>query len=479
MVALPHGDCQFHKPVSKDQGDHTEKVDMKTHSIASGIVMALSLVGVGSLAGCSAETGAPEGANVESTSQAIRIKNSCDNTKTDLGNGYTETQFPSYLKLSNTQVLVSGGYDSTSTAQTKIKVGTWDGGATPPTFSFGNPSGTAINLSESRAEFPLVAVPGVANKYFAIGGLSAKSSGSFRSSVDLIDLGTPSSSAISGQALGKDNGTGTAVGAARLAAVACGTGSKVLVIGGNESGSASARLQVIDYNSGSPTIKPLKNKDDHSTVVQMGVARINPGAYAISANKILVFGGEAANGTALSSTELIDVTNDCEFDDKDAGQTLDTTAAGTAMTEARTKFVFAPISYTVSTVTYDLLVAGGTAGTTAPTSTLAYDVDTDAWTNGPAMAFPHIQPALAFASQGNFTVVGGLAAPLNNASHLDVSSVRAEVYSSNAFTHPTDLCVAQWGGWASDMGGTVLAGLGVNRTYSSPNYTDTWVTTNE
>jgi hypothetical protein len=164
------------------------------------------------------------------------------------------------------------------------------------------------------------------------------------------------------------------------------------------------------------------------------------------------------------------------------------------MPEARSRFVSAPVSLTLtppggSATVYDLLVAGGTSnGTDGRLPTLAYDKDGDSWaplatTSLPTLSNAHVDAMIATDEGGTFTIVGGLGRlPTDSTGHTDVSTVSSESYASGSFSAATNMTTSRYAGWASDFGGTIIAGLGASRTNSgSPSftYTDSVLSTNE
>lgn len=418
---------------------------MKKSLFASGFIGAVaSLLGVVAV-GCSAETGDP-GAQIGSSEQAIGI------STTVSGDSYA-AYFPASIKISATEGLVVGGYDSAGNALTTIRKVTYTNSNTTLAYAkytkTVNGNTVEITLNDARGEAQIAAIPGQSNKFLIVGGRSSDG-GTRLDTAEIIDL------SVSPITVTKMTDT---LASARVNFKLTPCGNTLLVSGG-DSGSAEGKLEVFTFNAthASSTFDPLKNTNASPQDVTLTAPRAFHDVIPASATKLLFVGGEDSNGP-MRKVDVLNLVNSstCQLNSSSATQTTAATGSGQLPTSnARSRMVIAPVSIAVSGTTYDYMVLGGTDdGSTAVTTSVLYDVGTDAFTATSTPATQaHIRPALVEDGAGNWAAVGGL-----DSSGNSVTNVNYYTGSSTLGTTPA-LSVARQGSAPLFLDSTYVAGMG-------------------
>jgi hypothetical protein len=166
--------------------------------------------------------------------------------------------------------------------------------------------------------------------------------------------------------------------------VPCGTGPRVLIIGGEGANGEVASLTVVELDVAAPersTVAPLR--DASGRTVALRAARTFASAAAIVADqtRLLVAGGETARGVVLDAAELIDVTATCVARRIVATQSMHVRRTRGAL--ARSVTAFAPPGR--GEMQFEAIYYAGGDGNALALTSLVYDVETNAWYAGAAL----------------------------------------------------------------------------------------------
>lgn len=427
---------------------------MKKSLVARGITgIVASLLGVAAV-GCGADVGdgaAGDSAEIGSSEQAISINTTHMHTPSQDSVTYNAVYYPSVFNLDANNAVVMGGFGTVNGAGvTSIKKFAYSGGTNTGTWSDALDNSSNVQTVTQRGDSVLIKVPGTSN-YLLIGGRSSDSAGSEINTIDLIqDLG-------SGKVLVTKAAGTLATKRVYFTAMPCGS-SKVLVAGGlDDSGNTLDSIEVLSVSGTTVTAAALQDDATPAAhTITLKSARKFHGALSFGSDLELRIVGGNDGSSRIATTEKIKVNSSCVMDHNttvtDALNGTFHPAVGTSMPAAREKFVFAPVGITISAVGYEGLVAAGTNGS-LQTSTFAYDVDNDAWTNTntPSLTAGQLRPAFA-QNSGNtqWALIGGFDGSNNS---LTVTNIFTNS-GAGSFASPQSLDTSRLGPVAAYLGST-------------------------
>lgn len=349
---------------------------MKKSLVARGITgIVASLLGVAAV-GCSAEGG--DYADVESTSQAVVL------SPTRAASSVT---FSGFLQIPNTsKTLILGGYNSAGNGTTTAVL--FD-----PSLSSSSPDNRYLSLSaalpDALGEPDIVQISQtvssgvVTSATFLVAGGRATRDGSAVTNTYLLTLsGTNLATAAWVKASDGLGQLGTGIVAGLHNIKPCGSGSKFIVFGGATdkgmdtwAGMTAARdIQVFSFDSVTPansSWSSLNRNSDHTTDVQLNVARAYAQVFAVSSTQFDIAGG-ANNSTNKALLKVERLTVDaatCEATneiDDDASHKKLPLIADMPHARARAASIAKSIQIDGAGTTYSFLLVGGNDNTGAP-----------------------------------------------------------------------------------------------------------------
>lgn len=440
---------------------------MKKSLVARGFIGAVaSLLGVAAV-GCGAEVGdgaAGDSAEIGSSEQAISINTAKmhtpgDDSVTDTGTEhYMHAFYPSLIKLSETKVLVAGGYKSVGgAASDAIKAFSYTGGSTTGTWAdvVHQVGGVDTNtvLAQAAGEAQIIEIPGNAGKFYMIGGRSSDG-GTILDKIQVIDT-----TLAGGRVTVTNAGTLTSP---RVNFTVQKCGSALLVSGGITTGGSPVDTLEVITGGTSPVSAVLKDDSVSPRTITMANPRAFHAALSFASDLTLkLVGGDSGAGT-VGTTELLKIKSGsaCTMD-KNAvtpdglGAFKPTAGNDLPSSAVRSQHVFAPVSITISSVAYDGLVAAGVDGSSVPTATFAYRSANDTWQNTgtPSLTTGQARPAFAAKSDNSeWALVGGT-------SFSVASLVDTNIFTNSgagSFASPQDLDNKRLGAVAAYMGTSAI-----------------------
>jgi hypothetical protein len=306
--------------------------------------------------------------------------------------GY-DALYPAYLPLPPDRVLIIGGEGPDATANDAISE-----------LQYSRPTATASwtargALAVLRREPEIAVFPGT-SVVAIVGGRSA--AGKRLSAIETFDHATGARALLAAK---------LPSGLVHHQVVPCGTGPRVLVIGGDDGGRAIASLTVIELDAATPkrsTVAPLRDASRRRVILQ--TARIFASAAALddTNTRLLVAGGETRGGSVLGDGEIIEVTADCMAQRIRATQPLP---------EPRTRGALARSAG-------EAIYFAGWNGESLALATFAYDAKTNAWRAGAPLptGYGRMRPPHAV-KDGMIAIAGG-----------DIGAPRGEAISTDTWT---------------------------------------------
>ena len=198
--------------------------------------------------------------------------------------------YPAYLRISGSpdRLLVFGGEGAAAKANDAIYELTFSRATASATWT------ARGSLAVARREPEIAIFPGT-TVVAIVGGTNAQ--GSSVDAIETFDYATSTRTLVASK---------LPSGLVHHQVVPCGTGPRVLVIGGD--------LTVIELQAAAPersVVTPLR--DAAGRTVMLKTARSFASAASIddANSKLLIVGGETRNGSVLSDSEIIEVTADC------------------------------------------------------------------------------------------------------------------------------------------------------------------------
>jgi hypothetical protein len=256
--------------------------------------------------------------------------------------------YPAYLTVPGTnRLLVFGGEGADGKANDTIQELTFVRATTSAAWA------RVGTLAVARREPEIAMFPGT-TVVAIVGGRSSQ--GNALDAIETFDYATGTRALIAAN---------LPAGLVHHQVVACGHAARVLVIGGDGS------LTVIGLNTRAPersTVAPLR--DAAGRKVTLKTARTFASAAAVDTEnrKLLVAGGETADGAVLSDAEVIDVTAAC------VAQGLSTSP----LPEPRTRGALARSA----TAQFEAIYYGGSNGESLALASFLFDVEANTWHAG-------------------------------------------------------------------------------------------------
>ena len=302
--------------------------------------------------------------------------------------------YPAYLRIPGSagRMLVFGGEGADAKANDAIYELTFARATASATWT------ARGALAVARREPEIAVFPGT-TVVAIVGGMSTQ--GSALNAVETFDYATGARTSVA---------TKLPSGLVHHQVVPCGSGPRVLVIGGDDGSAPVASLTVIDLDATAPgrsTVAPLRDLAGRN--VRLKAARSFLGAASIddANSRLLVVGGETRNGTVSNVGEIIDVTPECVA--RRIGATPPLPARRTRGALTRTG--------SGSAIYY-----AGWNGDSLALDSFLYDADTNSWHVGPPlpqgygrMRPPHaVMDAIIAIAGGDIGPLRGPAVPATN-----------------------------------------------------------------
>jgi hypothetical protein len=259
--------------------------------------------------------------------------------------------YPAYLRIPGSagRMMVFGGEGTDAKANDAIYELTFERATASATWTA---RGT---LAVARREPEIAMFPGT-TLVAIVGGMSTQ--GSPLNAVETFDY---------------DKGMRTSV-AAKLPAglvhhqvVPCGTGPRVLVIGGDDGSAAVASLIVIALDAAAPersSVEPLRDTAGRKVTLKASRSFVSVASIDDANSKLLVVGGETRDGAVSNVGEIIEVTPEC------VAQRIRATAP---LPERRTRGAL------TRTGSGSAIYYAGWNGDSLALTSFLYDSDTNSW----------------------------------------------------------------------------------------------------
>ena len=205
--------------------------------------------------------------------------------------------YPGYLRISGPdRLLVFGGEGANAKANDAIYELEFSRATASATWT------ARGSLAVARREPEIAIFPGT-SVVAIVGGMNAH--GSPLEAIETFDYATGARTLLA---------TKLPAGLVHHQVVPCGTGPRVLVIGGDDGNTAAASLTVIELDAASPersAVAPLRDASGRKVVLKTPRSFASAASIDDTNSKLLVAGGETRTGAILSDSEIIEVTADC------------------------------------------------------------------------------------------------------------------------------------------------------------------------
>lgn len=256
--------------------------------------------------------------------------------------------YPAYVPIPPDRVLMLGGEGQNAKANDAIYE-----------LKFSRPTASASwtargTLAVPRREPEIAVFPGT-SIVAIVGGMSAQ--GSPVSAIETFDYSSGARTLVAAK---------LPAGLVHHQVVPCGTGRRVLVIGGDEGDRAVASLTIIELDTATPersAIAPLRDASGRNVMLKSARTFASATALDDANRQLLVAGGETKDGNVLSDSELIEVSADC------VAQLI----TATQLPERRTRGALA------RTAPFEAMYFAGWNGNSLALASFVYDARTDAW----------------------------------------------------------------------------------------------------
>jgi hypothetical protein len=259
--------------------------------------------------------------------------------------------YPAYLRVPGSagRMLVFGGEGMDAKANDAIYELTFVRATASATWT---PRGA---LAVARREPEIAIFPGT-TVVAIVGGMSTQ--GSPLSAVETFDYVTGARTSVAAK---------LPSGLVHHQVVRCGSGPRVLVIGGDDGGSAVATLTVIELDAAAPErsmVAPLRDVAGRSVMLRAARSFVGAASIDDANSKLLVVGGESRNGAVSNVGEIIDVTPEC------VAQRINATPP---LPEGRTRGAL------TRTGSGSAIYYAGWSGDSLALDSFLYDADTNSW----------------------------------------------------------------------------------------------------
>jgi hypothetical protein len=206
--------------------------------------------------------------------------------------------YPAYVRIPGEagRMLIFGGEGSDAKANDAIYELSFVRATTSATWTARGALAVARREPEA-AIFPGTTVIAI------VGGMSTQ--GSPLAAIETFDFATGKRTSVAAK---------LPAGTVHHQVVACGTGSRVLVIGGDDGHEAVAELTVIELDAAAPersTVAPLHDVAGRKLTLQAARSFVGAAAIDDANSKLLVVGGETRSGEVSNIGEMIEVTPEC------------------------------------------------------------------------------------------------------------------------------------------------------------------------
>lgn len=206
--------------------------------------------------------------------------------------------YPAYLRIPGSagRMLVLGGEGADAKANDAIYELAFERGTATATWT------ARGALAVARREPEIAVFPGT-TVVAIVGGMSTQ--GSPLNAVETFDYATGKRTSLAAR---------LSAGLVHHQVVPCGSGSRVLVIGGDDGSAAVADLTVVELDAAAPersTIAPLRDATGHKVTLKAARSFVGAASIDDANSKLLVVGGETRSGAVSNVGEIIEVTPQC------------------------------------------------------------------------------------------------------------------------------------------------------------------------
>ena len=272
--------------------------------------------------------------------------------------------YPAYLTIPNTnRMLVLGGEGADGKANDAIQELTFVRTTTSAAWA------RRGSLAVARREPQIAVFPGT-TVVAIVGGTSSQ--GGALNTIETFDYPSGARTLVAAK---------LPAGLVHHQIVACGTGHRVLVIGGYDGTAASASLTVIELDAATPersTVTPLRDAAGRKVTLKTARSFASAAALDNENRRLLVAGGETGSGAVLGDAELIDVAAACVAER--IGLTLPFPERRTRGALVRSVTTFAPQGGDATQ--FEAIFYGGWNGDSLALTSFVYDAQTEAWHAG-------------------------------------------------------------------------------------------------
>jgi hypothetical protein len=201
--------------------------------------------------------------------------------------------YPAYLRIPGSagRMLIFGGEGADAKANDAIYELAFERATASVTW-------TARGVLAVARREPEIAVFPSTNVVAIVGGLSTQ--GSPLNAIETFDYATGKRTSIAAK---------LPAGLVHHQVVPCGTGARVLVIGGDDGHAAVASLTVVALDAA--TVEPLRDTAGRKVTLRAARSFVSAASIDDANSKLLVVGGETRGGAASNIGEIIEVTAEC------------------------------------------------------------------------------------------------------------------------------------------------------------------------
>jgi hypothetical protein len=257
--------------------------------------------------------------------------------------------YPAYLRIPGSagRMLVFGGEGTDAKANDAIYELTFERATASATWT------ARGALAVARREPEIAVFPGT-TVVAIVGGISTQ--GSPLNAIETFDYTTAARTSVAAK---------LPAGLVHHQVVPCGTGPRVLVIGGDDGSAAVASLTVIALDAA--TVEPLRDVAGHKVTLNAPRSFVSAASIDDANSRLLVVGGETRSGAVANVGEIIEVTPEC------VAQRIRATSP---LPERRTRGAL------TRTGSGSAIYYAGWNGDSLALDSFLYDADTNSWHAG-------------------------------------------------------------------------------------------------